>query len=327
MTAFDWRPFLEQYSRDLVSDRQLKNQLPEEVIRSGWMGFEPATPQQVRDLEVRIGAKLPESYRQFLATSNGWRQSGGFIYEILPCDKVEWLRVNNQEWIDAYIEPATGQAPLSVEEHCVYGDQQESSRFRVEFLQSCLMISDVGDSAVYLLNPEIKTTSGEWEGWFFANWMAGAVRYPTFWELMQAEWRSFVRLRDINEKRFFPEDGIETLPPKLPGLLEDLAEKAAGHRLGQQQRASRGRSANEQYTDGVVEALNDAEAAVKRTAAISSSPDELLQHLIQLAAKLEREWKENVRPGSCGVDNREGRAEGNREAMGIIRWFLNQPQG
>jgi len=327
MAMFNWRPFLEQYSRELLADRQIRTEVPQSVVQSAWMGFDPASPEELSELEGRIGAELPDSYKQFLATSNGWRQSGGLIYEVFPCEKVEWFRVNNQDWIHAYVEPAKGQPPMSAEEHCVYGDDQDVCRFRVEYLQSTLLISDVGDSAVYLLNPEIKTASGEWEAWFFANWRPGAVRYRSFWDLMQAECRSFVVLRDRHERRFFPEDGIETLRPKLPGLIKGLAEKAQGHRWGQQQRASRGRSAGEAYTDGIIEALNDAEAAVKRIEAQELSPDALLGHLTDLAADLEHRWKANVRPSSCGVDKRDGRAEGNREATGIIRWFLNQPQG
>ncbi len=160
------------------------------------MGFAPATSDEIHELERRIGAALPESYKQFLAESNGWRQSGGFIYEVWPCAKVNWFRVEHQDWIDAYTEPAKGDPPLPLPQHCVYGPDQRADEFRLEFLQSTLMISDVGDSAVYLLNPEIMTASGEWEAWSFANWKPGAVRYPSFWDLMQAECQSTIKLRD-----------------------------------------------------------------------------------------------------------------------------------
>jgi hypothetical protein len=326
MASFNWRPFLEQYSRELLADRRIRKELPESVVQSAWMGFDPAGADEICELECRIGAALPKSYKQFLGTSNGWRQSGSFIYELRPCSKVEWFRSNNQEWIDAYLEPARGQPPLSAEEHCVYGADQDACRFRVEYLESTLLISEVGDSAVYLLNPEIKTAAGEWEAWFFANWKPGAARYTSFWDLMQAEYDSFVELRDQDEKRYFPEDGIESLPPKLPGLIKSLAQQVQGHRCGRQQRASRGHALGEAYTEGIIDALKDAELAVERIAALRLSPDALLDRLTGLAADLEHQWKASVRPNSCGVDKRDGRAEGNREATGIIRWFLNQPQ-
>ncbi len=49
------------------------------------MGFDPASPDEVSELEPRIGDELPDSYIQFLTTSNGWRQSGAFIYEVFSC--------------------------------------------------------------------------------------------------------------------------------------------------------------------------------------------------------------------------------------------------
>ena len=64
-------------------------------------------------------------------------------------------------------------------------------RFRVEYLESALEVSEEGDSAVYLLNPEVVTADGEWEAWFFANWLPGASRYRSFTELMEAEYRTF----------------------------------------------------------------------------------------------------------------------------------------
>jgi hypothetical protein len=42
-----------------------------------------------------------------------------------------------------------------------------------------------------LLNPNIVTPDGEWEALYFAHWIPGADRYPSFWELMQAEREAF----------------------------------------------------------------------------------------------------------------------------------------
>jgi hypothetical protein len=49
----------------------------------------------------------------------------------------------------------------------------------------------VEDSAVCLLNPQAITRDGEWEAWFFANWLPGARRYRSFEELMRAEYNQF----------------------------------------------------------------------------------------------------------------------------------------
>ncbi|MER6977287.1 hypothetical protein [Streptomyces carpinensis] len=44
---------------------------------------------------------------------------------------------------------------------------------------------------VYLLNPCVVTSDGEWEAWYLAHWLPGAVRYRSFWDLMNDEYKSF----------------------------------------------------------------------------------------------------------------------------------------
>ena len=73
----------------------------------------------------------------------------------------------------------------------MYGETQDSVRFRVEYLESALEVSDIGDSAIFLLNPKVVTPDGEWEAWFFGNWLPGASRYRSFAELMEAEYQTF----------------------------------------------------------------------------------------------------------------------------------------
>jgi hypothetical protein len=67
---------------------------------------------------------------------------------------------------------------------------------RIEYLPSMLEISDIGDAAILLLNPEIVTSSGEWEGWDFATWAVTPTRHRSFWEMMQALYVDFLQLRD-----------------------------------------------------------------------------------------------------------------------------------
>lgn len=56
--------------------------------------------------------------------------------------------------------------------------------FRTSSAHSKSAISDIGDDAVYLLNPQVLTEDGEWEAWSFAAWLPGAVRFPSFWDLI-----------------------------------------------------------------------------------------------------------------------------------------------
>ncbi len=196
MPGFSWRPFLEKFSRELLADEAVRSGLPPEAVSSGWLGFPPATEGEVGRLEKRLRRRLPDSYREFLLVTNGWRNAGAFVYDLRPASGVAWFRKENQDWIDSYVEASEGTPPLPLEEHLVYGERQDNCRFRVQFLQSVLQISGVGDSAVYLLNPEVKNPAGEWEAWFFATWGPGADRYRSFQELMEATLDRFIRLRD-----------------------------------------------------------------------------------------------------------------------------------
>jgi hypothetical protein len=200
---FRWRPFLKQVSRDLLNDVRIREDLPEDVVASAWLGYDGASEDEITALEQRLGKRLPPSYRTFLAETNGWREWGSFIYRLWPCSEVRWFRERNQDWIDAYMYPEyepsypEGQTPpepqpLTDEEYLVYGAEQDPCRFRTEYLQSALEISDTGDSAILLLNPEVVNSDGEWEAWLLANWL-GAARYRSFRELMQAEHESFRR--------------------------------------------------------------------------------------------------------------------------------------
>ena len=322
MASYQWRPFLENYSRELLRDRDLRPQMPREVIKAGWMGFKGATAGELKKLETRLKVQLPESYRQFLATSNGWRQSGGFIYEMLPAARVEWFCRENQDWIDAYVEPAEGEPLVPLKQHRDYSDKQDPCKYRVRHLQTALLISGVGDSAVYLLNPKIKTKDGEWEAWLFANWKPGASRYPSFWEMMQDECRSFVMLREASEARYFPEDGLDTLLPKMPHLVKSLQEQIGRYQAAKEARAARGEPQFENHSDMTVAALQEAKDAVEKIIHQKLPPAKLLQRLEKLQKDFKRRWKSKVRENALGS---AGSAEGNRQAAGALGWFLNQP--
>ena len=192
MTITDWRPFLETWSRELI-EAGAHPDLPSEVVESGWLGFPGATDEQLAVLEARLGVGLPPSYRAFLRVSNGWRQTGTSIWRMWSTEEIDWFRVRNAEWIDAYVSPFGGLDPPSMayEEYLVYDETQDPARFRVEYLESALEVSDTGDSAIYLLSPKVVTPEGEWEAWLFANWLPGASRHRSFAALMQAEYQSF----------------------------------------------------------------------------------------------------------------------------------------
>jgi hypothetical protein len=115
---------------------------------------------------------LPPSYREFLRVTNGWRRTSPFIEQMWPLEQMKPFAFENQEWIDIWrdTDPDCPEA---------------------RYLPSAIQISAVGDAAVYLLIPELASGNDECEAWLLASWRGTAVRYESFWDLMQAEYATF----------------------------------------------------------------------------------------------------------------------------------------
>lgn len=188
---YEWRPLLERWSQQWLHLREYAVELPDDVIEAGWLGYPGASEQVLQELEQRLGRLLPRSYRTFLQLTNGWRRTSPFIEHVWPTTDVDYFRARNQDWIDILRETSS---PVTPKEHVRYGEDQDTATYRAEYLSETIQLSPVGDAAVYLLNPAVVTPEGEWEAWFLASWLPGAKRHPSFWDLMQAEYASFVSL-------------------------------------------------------------------------------------------------------------------------------------
>lgn len=49
---------------------------------------------------------------------------------------------------------------------------------------------------IILLNPKVKFGE-EWEMWIFANWMPGAKRYRSFWDLVKGKFEEMLNLEKL----------------------------------------------------------------------------------------------------------------------------------
>lgn len=198
MATFDWRPLLERWSQEILRDDPIYRQtLPDDVVSTGWLGYPGATEQEIEEAEARLGTRFPPSYRTFLSVTNGWRRTAHRMERLWSTEELEWFPVRHQEWIDIWIEESEGLPFITDEQYFVYGPRQDSVSMRTEYLPSLLDISPLGDygSAIYLLNPQVVTSEGEWEAWFMATWLPGARRFRSFWEMMQGEYQPFLDLR------------------------------------------------------------------------------------------------------------------------------------
>jgi hypothetical protein len=191
----DLRTLLAAISREQLANPEIAADMPDDKIAAGWLGEPGAAEDEISSAEQRLGVRLPPSYRAFLAVSNGFNEIGPFIYRLYSAAEIDWFRVRNQGWIDAY---QIGD-DISPEEHLANPD--DCVRFRTAYLSSRLQISEEGDSAVVLLNPEVINDEGEWETWFFANWNPGATRHPSFRAYVESELKRIKFLQAPHDQR------------------------------------------------------------------------------------------------------------------------------
>ncbi len=331
---YDWQGFLSQWNAELLASEDVKDEgLASEVATSQWFGFPGATEEDLTTAEARLGRSFPPSYREFLQFSNGWRQTGPFIYHLWPSDQVDWFRVRNQAWIDTL---ASFEYPTVTDaEYLVYGSGAEQPE-RIEYLRTALQISDIGDSSVYLLNPQIITPQGEWEAWFLASWSPSIDRYPSFWDMMQAEYRRFRALDAQEAKRFRVKGDPQLLFTQLPNLIDELNRDAQFYRQYLPMRSG----LLLLHDNAIIHALELTSEQVHLLSQQFDDPALLLDALRQLARELEHEQHQLQNKPRQGITRFNywdldyaqaapaatdfGRAEGLRQVSGKIDWFINE---
>ncbi|MFE6662135.1 SMI1/KNR4 family protein [Streptomyces sp. NPDC057697] len=190
-TPHPWRELLQRWSDEWLDpirhEQERHEPFPAAIRAARWLGAPGATPEELTALEQRLHTALPPSYREFLRTTDGWLDTTTDIARLLPTREIGWLRDLAPELIGDD-EPDD----IPDEQYDVYGDQQQPWAIRTAYLNDMLKISHTPDSGdVYLLNPHIRTPDGEWEAWYLAHWLPGAVRYRSFWDLMNDEYRTF----------------------------------------------------------------------------------------------------------------------------------------
>lgn len=139
-----------------------------------------ATELEISKLEKRLKISLPGSYANFLRASNGVILLDLEV-ELLPTGSVGWARDLLPSLVNDHSYDYTRSTD---EEYYIYGAEQDCISYRPEYLTECLVISSNQDGYVYLLNPCVKTSDGEWEAWDFGNKYPGAYRYKDFGILM-----------------------------------------------------------------------------------------------------------------------------------------------
>ena len=284
LTSAQWKSLLTDWSSQLLGT-DLTCHLEPADCELDYLGFSPASAFDIAALEGRVGVALPPSYRAFLEATNGFRVLSPFIYRLRHAADVDWFRVENQGWAEAYNEPTLYDDPdrpaPADDEYFDYTKANECG-FRSRHLFSMLQVSDVGDG-VMLLNPMAVTPDGEWEAWFFANWIPGAYRYASFAHMMVETCRSMRSLQCLPDTPQLPTVGIPG--PSIP--RHSIVEAQDTYKP---KRRARKRRKGESQLDHIAQFLADLEG--EETA---PAPAELVKLLNELRDSDQRSRAKAIR--------------------------------
>lgn len=202
-----WQKFLECWDREILESIEQEgavSAMERRVLTRGGQTITPASEESILAVESRLGTNLPESLKDFWRASNGLMHlrldaDDGFIYGV---DSVSWLKSSNPDLI-----PENIRAPVSDEDYFEYGPDQDPIYLRDAYIQSMLVVSDLVDSGIYLLNPEVRTEDGEWEAWFLGWELPGALRFKSFAHLMRYSY--YKATQDPEFDGIYPEDQLQ----------------------------------------------------------------------------------------------------------------------
>ncbi|MFI9812509.1 SMI1/KNR4 family protein [Saccharothrix variisporea] len=205
-----WTPWLRRWSEEWISTAQ-PDTLDPAVLRDRWLGFAPATEEEVAAAEARLGVRLPPSYREFLLTTNGWRNAGAFVRRMRDTHTLGRLRDLEPHW--------------QVWEDLAADDSDSDSDGSL-FTRS-LLLSLEADAGILFLDPADVDQAGEWAAYSLFSWRAAPpVRFGSFRELMEALYAEFHRIhRPAGPTRDFWDAQVEQARlDALAGSVDDAAE-------------------------------------------------------------------------------------------------------
>lgn len=183
--AFDWQSFLRGWSEewaDSLRDDEPRSRDDDAAREARWLGFPPASEERIAAMEERLGRRMPPSYREFLAVSDGWRHAGGFVWLLAGTGDARWH------------ENESGLADMF--EEYLDEDADPEERHEADLWRRGLQLDVESDVTHVLLDPEDVDERGEWAVYTWSSWRAAPPeRHADFTAFMREMHREFHSLR------------------------------------------------------------------------------------------------------------------------------------
>ncbi|WBB62049.1 SMI1/KNR4 family protein [Streptomyces sp. WMMC500] len=185
LSVVEWRDFLRSYSSEFLNSEYLRQAdedgfrerplVTESQRRARWLGSEPTSEEAITAAELRLGVRLPPTYRNFLLASNGFSRMS-YSLDLLKAEQIEWFSTAEPDLLDAWSAP--------------------DFAAWITTLERCLLVSDDngGAGGRWLLH----TGNAENREWTAYEWWPGygvdPEPYDNFAVLVTSLWRKSTKL-------------------------------------------------------------------------------------------------------------------------------------
>ncbi|MGW5124285.1 SMI1/KNR4 family protein [Streptomyces sp. NPDC004069] len=178
--SFNWHRFLERWQEEWVpragADEDVDEDGGQGVVSLGRPGADEAA---IAAAEERLGRRLPPSYREFLAVSDGWHveQTAG-VYQLGGAADIDWFQDPHD--LTPLYEENLGDNP------------SEEDVLLAGMWQRALQLETDSDMSYALLDPGDSDQDGEWALYVYKGWSGELPdRYPSFRAYMEVMYRGF----------------------------------------------------------------------------------------------------------------------------------------
>ncbi|MFJ8748381.1 SMI1/KNR4 family protein [Streptomyces sp. NPDC102441] len=171
-----WHDFLGRWQEEWIPDTD--DDEDGEVPRAG-PGRPGADEAAIAAAEKRLGQRLPTSYREFLAQSDGWHvDQTAAIYHLGGAADIDWF--------------GDPHAMTPLYEENLGADPSEEEVLLAGMWQRALRLETDSDMSSALLDPGDRDQDGEWALYVYKGWSGEFPdRYPSFRAYMEAMYREF----------------------------------------------------------------------------------------------------------------------------------------
>ncbi|MEZ4802689.1 MAG: SMI1/KNR4 family protein [Gelidibacter sp.] len=128
----------------------------QEQAQNRWLGTKPASENEIKLTEKRLGIEFPTDFKLFLSITNGFSAPNDIEPTFEPIDKIDYLKK-----IDNFIVEVWNQEGIAE-----IGNQLERS----------ITIAGISEEQYFLLIPP-KCNTEQWKYWKFSSWQPGEVEY------------------------------------------------------------------------------------------------------------------------------------------------------